>query len=87
MRQWKSNCKTTIKQINETHTEIPPPEITRTETKSTFPKYELNPKVQRLKEKQEKISRLIVNACLSLFSYINEVSWHQLIRKFQLLKI
>jgi hypothetical protein len=50
------------KKINETLTEISPPEITRTETKSTFPKYELNPKVQRLKEKQEKISRLIVNA-------------------------
>ena len=50
------------KKINETHAEISPPEITRTETKSTFPIYELNPKVQRLKEKQEKISRLIVNA-------------------------
>ena len=50
------------KKINETLTEISPPEITRTETKSTFPIYELNPKVQRLKEKQEKISRLIVNA-------------------------
>ena len=50
------------KKINETHTKISPPEITRTETKSTFPIYELNPKVQRLKEKQEKISRLIVNA-------------------------
>ena len=44
------------------HSENSPQEITRTETKSTFPKYELNPKVQRLKEKQEKISRLIVNA-------------------------
>ena len=50
------------KKINETLTKISPPEITRTETKSTFPIYELNPKVQRLKEKQEKISRLIVNA-------------------------
>jgi len=50
------------KKINETLTEISPPEITRTETKSNFPTYELNPKVQRLKEKQEKISRLIVNA-------------------------
>ena len=50
------------KKINETLTKISPSEISRTETKSTFPIYELNPKVQRLKEKQEKISRLIVNA-------------------------
>ena len=39
--------------IDETIQEISPTEITRTE---------INPRIQRMKEKQEKISRLIVNA-------------------------
>ena len=62
MRRTKNKFKKTVNKPIEYEDEPPTEKPKQEPTKGNFPPYELNPRIQRMKEKEKKICKLIENA-------------------------